>query len=75
MQGTRCGASIELLVRFVFFHDDYKNQSKQMLEAPDEPRSLNPTGKQLKEKKESIDFRIHLHKLQSLFLLFLSGTC
>ena len=75
MQGTRCGASIELLVRFVFFHDDCKNQSKQTLEAPDEPRSLNPTGKQLKEKKESIDFRIHLHKLQSLFLLFLSGTC
>ena len=40
-----------LVLRFVLFHENYKNQTKQMLEAPDEPMSLNPTGKQFKKKK------------------------
>lgn len=63
-----------LLLTLVLCHKNYKNQSKQTFEAPDEPTSLNPTGKQFNEKKAPIDFCNHLHTPQSLILLFLSGN-
>lgn len=70
-----CRDLVELLVlRFVLFQEDYKNQTKQTLEAPDEPLSLNPTGRQFKKKRASIDFRIRLHKLQVWFFYFYQGT-
>lgn len=62
-------------LRFVFFHDNYKNHSKQTLDAPDEPMSLNPTGKQLKRKRIPLISVFICTSCRASFFYVYQGTC